>query len=123
MENNSALSITVPSAVQRQSVTYYILSLSKVYQIEVHNIERRFSKFEALNLELHSLGYTRLPELPKSFMLIQMQSGIEQRRKDLEIYMRALLQRKDTRHSLPVVKFLELDQFCPELIYQRLELV
>ena len=72
MENNSALSITVPSAVQRQSVTYYILSLSKVYQIEVHNIERRFSKFEALNLELQALGYTRLPELPKSFMLIQM---------------------------------------------------
>lgn len=51
-------------------------------------------------------------------MLLKTEAVIEQRRKDLELYLRQLLNRMDTRHAKPFIQFLELDSYCPEMLYK-----
>ena len=41
----------------------------------------------------------------------------EERQRGLELYLKTLANRKDTRNSLPVVEFLKLHEFCPEIMY------
>ena len=41
----------------------------------------------------------------------------EERQKGLEMYLKELINRKDTRNSLPIVQFLNLHEFCPEVMF------
>lgn len=45
------------------------------------------------------------------------ESDKEERQRSLELYLKELVNRKDTRNSLPVVEFLNLHEFCPEIMY------
>jgi len=65
------------------------------------------------------LGIVDLPLLPQQKIpnFLFSQSNIDQRRKDLENYLRLLVESKETRHTQSVISFLELDEFCPEYIY------
>jgi hypothetical protein len=99
-------------------VTYYTVQISKGYQkSDTRTVLKRYSAFEQLFEDLQSLG-VKLPPLPTKFHLINTQYTTEQRRKELEIFINSLVYEQATRHSKYLINFLELDQFCPELIYK-----
>jgi hypothetical protein len=49
--------------------------------------------------------------------LFATEKNLEARRASLADYLQVLLSRKDTKHSQKLRAFLELDKFCPELMY------
>jgi hypothetical protein len=114
----SALFVAVPAITTEKSTTFYTVVLRKAYDQEdnVKYLKRRFSEFEKIHKELTQIGFHGIPPLPSKY-IIQMDSNLEQRRKDLQVYMRTLVNRTEIRNSLPMIAFLELDQFCPEMIY------
>ena len=70
------------------------------------------------------MGYPDLPVLPKKRVnLFMSPADVEDRQRGLEQYLRALINRKDTRNSQPVVDFLNLYQTCPEIMYNVPQLI
>ena len=47
----------------------------------------------------------------------------EERQRSLEQYLKHLVNRKDTRNSLPMIEFLNLHEFCPEIMFNVPQLV
>ena len=80
-------------------------------------MEKRFKEFHALNERLRAKNYIDLPKLPqKTFLPVRNHDQLEKRRQELTLYLRELVNRRDTRNSKEVIKFLHLDKFAPELL-------
>ena len=47
----------------------------------------------------------------------------DERQRALDYYLKTLVNRKDTRNSLPVIEFLKIHQFCPEIMYNVPQLI
>lgn len=62
------------------------------------------------------MGYSDLPMLPRKKFYMS-ERDIDERQRGLEAYLKEVVNRKDTRNSLPVVEFLNLHEVCPEVMY------
>lgn len=80
-------------------------------------MQHRYNEFVELDKQLTSLGLLNLPKLPEAF-LFATETNLKSRRASLTAYLNELLSRKDTKHSAKLRLFLELDKFCPELMYK-----
>lgn len=58
----------------------------------------------------------QLPCLPQKKLFLSSRDTAE-RQQGLEAYLKELINRKDTRNSLPITRFLNLDSFCPEIMF------
>lgn len=79
-------------------------------------ILKRYSEFDELNEQLRTQNYLGLPILPQKKLFLSARDTAE-RQQGLEIYLKELINRKDTRNSLPVTRFLKLDSFCPQIMF------
>ena len=70
-----------------------------------------------MDKQLSGLGLSNLPKLPSN-VLFATEKKLEARRASLDDYLQVLMSRKDTKHSKKLRAFLELDKFCPELMYK-----
>jgi len=58
-----------------------------------------------------------VPELPsKTFISMKKKEDLMKRSSDLKLFLKLLLHDKELRNSREVIKFLELDVFCPEYL-------
>ena len=55
----------------------------------------------------------------KTFLPVRSQEALERRKNELNVYMKGLIKRRDTRNSKELIKFLDLDKFAPELLYKK----
>jgi hypothetical protein len=49
--------------------------------------------------------------------------SLDRRKNELNVYIKELVNRKDTRNSKEVIKFLELDKYAPENLFTKPELL
>jgi hypothetical protein len=64
---------------------------------------------------LASHGFTNLPYFPPK-RLLSSEEILNERQRSLEQYLKTLVERKDTRNSPAVRLFLQLEEFCPEVL-------
>lgn len=62
------------------------------------------------------MGFQDLPPLPRKRVFMN-ERDTDERQRGLDLYLKELTNRKDTRNSQPVVEFLNLHEFCPEILY------
>ena len=63
-------------------------------------------------------GYDNLPNIPpKKLGLFFNDDDKRERRYGLEQFIKTIVNRKDTRNSNALNKFLELSTFCPEITF------
>jgi hypothetical protein len=103
------MQITVPKfndkAVGKVVVFYQnIIQMGK----QLWEVEKRFSQYDDLNLML-SKKYANLPRLPGKGLFKLNHEGCEQRRKELQSYVRDLAKRTDLRTDPFFRDFFELD--------------
>lgn len=103
---------------QNDGTTFYVIRTWLIDEPgEISDANRkRYSEFFQLQETLERQGYQALPQLP-SKKLFMSENEKEERQRGLESYLKELVNRKDTRNSLPVVEFLKLHEFCPEIMY------
>ena len=51
------------------------------------------------------------------------EDDLNMRQLGLQTYLQALVGRKDTRNATSIIKFLSLDVFCPEILYNKPQLL
>ena len=59
-----------------------------------------------------------MPKLPDPY-IIMTDGRKNDRKNELEKYLVFLVSSKETRHCEQVIRFLRLDEFCPELLYNQ----
>ena len=65
-------------------------------------------------------NYIELPKLPhKTILPVKSHDHLEKRRLELTNYLKELIDRRDIRNSIELIKFLKLDMFAPELLINR----
>ena len=60
---------------------------------------------------------------PKTFLPVRSNESLERRRAELNTYIRELVNRKEIRNSKELIKFLDLEKFAPEILYNKPELM
>lgn len=67
--------------------------------------------------ELKDEKYVYVPNLPNKTMISKTSdAALEKRKTELQDFLQTLLQKKELRNSRQVIKFLELNTFCPEFL-------
>lgn len=90
------------------SYTLYVICVKIEGKDIAWTVERRFSDFESLHSSLSSFS-SLLPELPaKTWFRSFLSSFIEKRRADLDVYLKKLLRIPYCRHSIEMIRFLEI---------------
>ena len=116
--------MSILERVVKEGVTYYTIKVCKSYdETQVNTINRRYNDFFMLNNALAASGFTSLPSLPPKTLFGPSLNDLNVRQGGLEGYCRGLIERKDLRNSRQVKAFLDLEQFCPEIIYQTPQLL
>jgi len=117
-EIKTALQVAIFGREQSAGTTFYVIRTWLIYQPgEISGpLQKRYSQFFELHEALERMGYENLPQLPrKKFYMSERDT--DDRQRGLESYLKELVNRKDTRNSLPVVEFLNLHEVCPEVMY------
>lgn len=118
MDSVAPFSLTIPKFKEilegNKSVVYYIVEISKKGN-EKWSIEKRFREFDDLNTALKKV-YGNLPNLPgKTLFGMKEANEREKRRVELEKYLQTLILRTDTLSSEPLKRFLQVENFAPEV--------
>ena len=99
---------------KEKKVTLYCISVSS----PIHNwkVKHRYNDFHNLN-DLLQLSYSFLPKLPqKTFFSVSSESKIEKRKKDLEKYLKELLQIENIMGNVYVSQFFKTSQYFPDYL-------
>ena len=114
----SAIQVAITGTTEQQGNTFYVITLTKLYDPTwTKQIQKRYSNFEHLHTNLQKLGgIPNLPKLPDPY-IIMTDGRKNDRKNELEKYLVFLVSSKETRHCEQVIRFLRLDEFCPELLY------
>jgi len=81
------------------------------------SIQKNFNQFHNLHNELKAEGYFGLPDIPAKTVLPVTQKGLlDKRRKDLEVYLKSLVNYREWKNSRQLVKFLNLQDLFSDLI-------
>ena len=59
----------------------------------------------------------------KTWMPVRSTEALERRKNELNTYIKELTNRKELRNSKEIIRFLELDKFVPELLYNKPDLI
>ena len=118
-EIKTALQVRIQGIVKEKDVFYYLINIWLVYDPNrQRQIRKRYSNFLELKENLVAQGYDNLPNLPpKKIGIFFNDEDKRERRHGLELFIKALVNRKDTRNSNAIIKFLELSTFCPEITF------
>ena len=118
-EIKTALQVRIQGIVKDKDVDFYLVHAWLVYDSKRSSqIKKRYSNFLELKESLANQGYDNLPNIPpKKLGIFFSDEDKRERRAGLELFIKALVNRKDTRNSVHLIKFLDLQNFCPEIIF------
>ena len=125
-EIKTALQVAIFGRQVQKGNTFYRIRTWLIYQPnQIHReVLKRYSQFFELHENLERLGFSFLPQLPKKRVNVFMsERDTIDRQEKLELYLRTVINRKDTRNSRLVVDFLNLYSACPEILYNVPQLI
>ena len=98
-------------------VTFYKLEIFDNYSKEKWQLEKRYSEIDYLHKTLSKL-YPNIPPMPgKTLFKIKNKDALENRKKQLEFFLRECAKRKDIESNPNFKAFLEIDKHSPDLTY------
>lgn len=118
MVESQTISLQIPEYAKIDGTAFFKISITKFNEPgKKHLVQHRYNDFVELDKQISGLGLSNLPKLPNT-ILFATEKNLEARRASLADYLQVLLSRKDTKYSQKLRAFLELDTFCPELMYK-----
>ena len=122
----STLEITIneffEKYIDNKTVTFYKLEVYDNYSKEKWILEKRYSEIDLLHKTLSKL-YPNIPPMPgKTLFKIKNRDALENRKKQLELFLRECTKRKDIESNSYFKTFLELDKHSPDLTYNAPEI-
>ena len=91
-----------------------------MFTSEQRYIERRLTEIYDLIEELKLRAYRELPKMPdRKKINLKDIDKMEERREAVVTFLRELVDRREIRNSQEVIEFLDLDDFCPELLIKK----
>ena len=103
--------------IDGKTVTFYKIEIYDNYSRENWVLEKRYSEIDLLHKKLSKL-YPNIPPMPgKTLFKIKDRDKLEQRKKQLETFLKECAKRKDIESNESFKNFLELDKHSPELSY------
>ena len=98
-------------------VTFYKLEIFDNYSKEKWQLEKRYSEIDYLHKTLSKL-YPNIPPMPgKTLFKIKNKDALENRKKQLEFFLKECAKRKDIESNPNFKAFLEIDKHSPDLTY------
>lgn len=106
-EIKTALQVKIFGREQKDGTQFFIVRIWLVYSpSEISDaIRKRYNQFFELHEKLLLLGYQDLPAFPPK-KLFMTERDTDERQRGLDLYLKTLVNRKDTRNSQPVIEFL-----------------
>ena len=103
--------------IENKTVTFYKLEIYDNYSKERWELEKRYSEIDNLHKILTKL-YPNIPPMPgKTLFKIKNRDQLENRKKQLEFFLRECAKRKDIESNPNFKMFLEVDKHSPDLTY------
>ena len=123
----STIEITITEFFEKyidsKTVTFYKLEIYDNYSKEKWNLDKRYSEIDALHKTLSKL-YPNIPPMPgKTLFKIKNRDQLENRKKQLEFFLRECAKRKDIESNDTFKGFLEIDKHSPDLVYNAPSIV
>ena len=117
----STLEITIKEFFEKyidsKTVTFYKIEVYDNYSKERWILEKRYSEIDFLHKTLTKL-YPNIPPMPgKTLFKIKNRDALENRKKQLEFFLKECAKRKDIESNESFKNFLELDKHSPDLTY------
>ena len=117
----STLEITIKEFFEKyidsKTVTFYKLEIYDNYSKERWFLDKRYSEIDLLHKTLSKL-YPNIPPMPgKTLFKIKNRDALENRKKQLELFLRECAKRKDIESNETFKTFLEIDKHSPDLTY------
>ena len=117
----STLEITITEFfekyIESKTVTFYKLEIYDNYSKERWYLDKRYSEIDLLHKTLAKL-YPNIPPMPgKTLFKIKNRDQLENRKKQLEFFLRECAKRKDIESNGSFKAFLEIDKHSPDLTY------
>ena len=117
----STLEITIHEFFEKyidgKIVTFYKIEVYDNYSREKWLLEKRYSEIDILHKTLSKL-YPNIPPMPgKTLFKIKNRDQLENRKKQLEFFLRECAKRKDIESNEYFKGFLEIDKHSPDLTY------
>ena len=117
----STLEITIHEFFEKyidgKIVTFYKIEVYDNYSKEKWLLEKRYSEIDILHKTLSKL-YPNIPPMPgKTLFKIKNREQLENRKKQLEFFLRECAKRKDIESNEYFKGFLEIDKHSPDLTY------
>ena len=109
--------------IEGKTVTFYCVEITSRITQKVWKIEKRYSEFKTLHDALSKI-FPRLPSIPGTTLFkVSSADALNKRKKDLQIFLRSCIQRRDIMQNNQFQTFLELDKNAPEVVGNDVELV
>ena len=109
--------------IESKTVTFYKLEIYDNYSKERWNLDKRYSEIDLLHKTLSKL-YPNIPPMPgKTLFKIKNQAQLENRKNQLEFFLRECVKRKDIESNSSFKAFLEVDKHSPDLTYNAPSIV
>ena len=103
--------------IESKTVTFYKLEIYDNYSKERWELDKRYSEIDYLHKTLTKL-YPNIPPMPgKTLFKIKNRDQLENRKKQLEFFLRECAKRKDIESNPNFKAFLEVDKHSPDLTY------
>ena len=118
---SSTLEITIPEFNEKyingKTVTFYLINITDNYSKEKWTLEKRYSEIDNLYKSLIKI-LPNIPSIPgKTLFKISDYNQLQQRRIQLENFLKTCSQRKDITTNDSFKTFLELDKHSPQLTF------
>ena len=124
-EIKTALQVKIFGREQKDGTQFFVVRTWLIYApSEISDpIRKRYNQFLELHEKLLMLGHQDLPAFPGKKFLFMTERDTEERQRGLDLYLKTLVNRKDTRNSQPVIEFLKISDFCPEIMFNVPQLI
>ena len=108
--------------IDNKTVTFYKLEIYDNFSKEKWELDKRYSEIDLLHKTLSKL-YPNIPPMPgKTLFKIKNRDALENRKKQLELFLRECTKRKDIESNEYFKSFLEIDKHSPDLTYNAPEI-
>ena len=124
---SSTLEITISEFFEKyidsKIVTFYKIEVYDNYSKERWILEKRYSEIDLLHKNISKL-YPNIPPMPgKTLFKIKNREALENRKKQLEFFLKECAKRKDIESNEYFKNFLEIDKHSPDLSYNAPSIV
>jgi len=116
---NSTISISIPEYenkyISNKIVTFYRIKIIDYFKKDTWNLDKRYSEFESFHKSIQDM-FSQVPSIPgKTLFKVSSIEAIKKRQKELEIFLKECIIRKDIFSTKEFQNFLDLETHDPNL--------